>query len=306
MSVKLEHENREEEITRDDDQLDLSKINQGMRRGWIQIERTMTFEFLRNGSKMFAMLLTAAGIFTLFLVIQVISENKGATPPEDSGSYFQNYLGMIDFLILIIATTFFGSIIAEDFEKETGNLLFPKIPKERLLLGRVIARYIYAFFVVAFYYLLVAVTTFIKYEGVPKIVWESMLWAELYLFGVIAFFTLASSLFKRSATAMITGLLAMLILFNLLSMIFMFTGITAEPFYFLTYYANIITACFNMPETRYGEFGFGGPGGAGGPATDATYYQWITPSPIGAILGILIYSIVCFGLAYLIYRRKQN
>lgn len=284
----------------------VDKINIGMRRGWIQIKKTISFEFLRNAKKFMAMLITSAGIFLLFLIIQLISENQGAEAPEDPAVYFQNYLTMITLLVLIIAVTFFGSIIAEDFEKSTGNLLFPKIPKERLLIGRVIARYFYAFLSVAFFYFLVAVTTFIKYEGVPKIVWGSMLWAELYLFGLMAFMTLLSSLFKRTSTAMITGILGILIVFQLFSMIFMFTGITIEPLYFITYYGNIITAWFNMPpvDARYVEMGFGN-----GPAQnfgDATYYQWMTPSAGGAILGIAIYSLICFALAYYLYQRRQN
>ncbi|MHA1612655.1 MAG: ABC transporter permease [Promethearchaeota archaeon] len=285
----------------------VDKVKIGAKRGLIQIKKTIDFEFLRNAKKFMSMLLTSAGIFLLFLIINLISEDQGALAPEDPAEYFQSYLTMTTLLVLIIATTFFGSIIAEDFEKQTGNLLFPKIPKERLLIGRIIARYTYAFLSVAFYYLLVAITTYLKYDGVPKIVWGSMLWAELYLFGLMAFMTLLSSLFKRSSTAMITGILGILIVFQLFSMIFMFTGITAEPFYFITYYGNIITVWFNMPavDARYVEMGFG-HGPAPPELGDATYYQWLTPSAEGAIIGVAIYSIVCFTIAYLLYRRRQN
>ncbi|MHA1777322.1 MAG: hypothetical protein DRO88_04835 [Promethearchaeia archaeon] len=283
------------------------KINIGAYRGWIQIEKTISFEFVRNGKKLLAMIITSAGIFLLSLIIQLIQKNQGMDLPFEALDYFQNYLGMINFLILIIGTTFFGSIIAEDFEKETGNLIFPKIPKERLLLGRFIARYLYAFLSVAFYYLLVAIVTYVEYDGIPKIVWESMLWAEWYLFGIAAFFTMFSSIFKRSSTAMITGILSILIIFNLLSMIFMFSGVTVEPFYFLTYYANIITQWFHMPaaDSRFQEIPFmRGPGAAA--SEGSTYYQWITPSATGAIIGLGIYSIICLTIAYILFKRRQN
>ncbi|MCF2140608.1 MAG: ABC transporter permease [Candidatus Lokiarchaeota archaeon] len=311
MSTQIEHSNNVKSTPKipliEISQLEQTeKIGVGMRRGWIQIKKTVSFEFLRNAKKFMAMLITALGIYLLFLIIQLIQENQGAEMPTEAVDYFQSYLGMIDLLILIIGTTFFGSIIAEDFEKQTGNLLFPKIPKERLLIGRFFARYVYAALSVAFFYLLVGITTFIEYNGVPKIVWGSMLWAEWYLFGVSAFITMLSSMFKRSATAMISGLLLLLIIFNLLSMIFMFTGITAEPLYFLTYYSNIIIEWFNMPadDNRFREIAF--KRGPGVEASDGnTYYQWITPSATGAIVGLLIYAVICLAIAYFVYKRKQ-
>ena len=286
----------------------INKVDVGTRRGLIQVQKTIEFEWSRNAKKLLGMLITGAFIFALFLIIQIITENQSGVSPTDPSEYFQSYLMFIDFLVLIIATTFFGGIIAEDFEKDTANLLFPKIPKNRLLLGRFFARYTYAFISVAFYYFIIAIATFIKLDGVPKVVWGSMLWAELYLFGVVAFFTLLSSLFKRTSTVMITGILGLLIVMHLLELILMYTGITIEPFFFLTYYAKIITAWFDMPavDESSAELPFRmGPGGEGGAVDGNTYLQWITPSATGAIIGVLIFSLISFSIAYIIYRKRQ-
>ncbi len=278
----------------------VEKVDIGVKRGWIQIKKTISFEFLRNATKLLAMLVTAIFIYALFFVIRLITAERSGVEISTSIEYVQNYLTMIDLFILIVAVTFFGSIIAEDFEKDTGNLLFPKIPKERLLIGRYIARYVYGCLSVAFFYLLVGITSLIKYQVVPKELWGSMLWAEFYLFGVSTFITLFSSFMKRSSTAMITGILFILIVFQLLNMIFMFSGITVEPFYFLTYYSNIITAWFDMPlnDDRFREMSFR-------PGMDTTYYQWSTPSPTGAIIGLSIYIIMCLAAAYILYRRRK-
>ncbi|WP_371804194.1 ABC transporter permease [Candidatus Lokiarchaeum ossiferum] len=282
----------------------IEKTKSGAKRSVIQIQKTIEFEFQKNLSKFISMLLTAIGIFLLFLVIELIQSAQGSEVSADPIDYFSGYLMMIDFLILIIAVAFGGGIIAEDFEKDTGNLLFPKIQKDRLLIGRIIARYIYAAMCVIFYYVLIGIATLIIYESLPLIVWESMGWALLYTFAVFSFMILFSSFMKRAASAMIVGMLIVLMVFQLLTMILMFTGVTIEPLFILTYYANIITSWFNMPSERFTEIGFGmGPPGMNdGP----TFMSWATPSATGAIIGMIIYSGVCIAIAYLIYKRRQN
>ena len=279
----------------------------GTKRSILQVRKTITFEFSRNGRRAITSLIISLAIFALTLIIQIIQENQGAPVTDDPAQYFLGYLFMVDFLILIIAATFGGSIIAEDFEKQTGNLLFPKITKDRLLVGRIIARYIYSMAAVTFYYVLVAITTFIKYEGIPKIIWGSLGWALLYTFALLSFVTMFSALMKRSSTAMVSSILIVLMVFQLLTMILMYTGVTVEPFFMLTYYANIIRSWFNMPadDQRFTEFSF--QGGPGGQMTDGnTYMSWSTPSAEGAIIGMLVYSAICLMIAYLVFRRRQN
>ena len=275
----------------------------GAKRSYLQIEKTIKFEFLRNGAKFISMLIMSFLIFALFLIIEIIDENNGAIPTEDPAEYFEGYLFMISFIILIVASTFGGSIIAEDFEKQTGNLLFPKITKDRLLFGRMVTRYTYSALSVIFYYVLVAITTFIKYDGIPKIVWGSLGWALLYTFALLSFVTLFSAIMKRSSSATIYSILIVLIVFQLLTMILMVTGVTIEPFFMLTYYANIITNWFHMPEERYMELPFHrGPEGV----SENTFYSWITPSATGAVIGMLVWSVVCLLIAYIVFRRRQN
>ena len=277
----------------------------GVKRGFVQVKKTITFEFARNGMKAITTLIISFVVYLLFLIIAIIEESQGAPVSEDPADYFKAYLMMIGFLILIITTTFGGSIIAEDFEKQTGNLLFPKITKDRLLVGRFIARYLYSAGAVIFYYVLVAITTFIKYNVIPKIIWGSLGWALLYTFALLSFTTFFSSIMKRSSTAMISTILIVLIVFQLLTMLIMYAGITVEPFFMLTYYESIITRWFNMPnaDERFVELSFDR-----GPLSDsgASYMQWITPSATGAIIGMLVYSAICLIIAYVVFRRRQN
>ena len=87
----------------------------------------------------------------------------------------------------------------------------------------------------------------------------------------------------------------------------MYTGSTVEPFFMLTYYANIIRSWFKMPaeDERFTKFTF--QGGPGGQMTDGnTYMSWSTPNAEGAVIGMLVWSAVCLTIAYLVFRRRQN
>ncbi len=275
----------------------------GTKRSYLQIEKTIKFEFLRTGSKFISMLIMSFAIFALFLIIEIIDEYNGAIVTEDPAKYFEGYLFMISFIILIITSTFGGSMIAEDFEKQTGNLLFPKITKDRLLFGRFVARYIYSAISVTFYYVLVAITTYLKYEAIPKLVWGSLGWALLYTFALLSFVTFFSAIMKRSSSATIYSILIVLIVFQLLTITLRVTGVTIEPVFMLTYFSNIITSWFHMPDERFMETSFDhGPGSAGG----KTFYTWITPSATGAIVGMLVWATICLTIAYLVFRRRQN
>ncbi|MBN2156166.1 MAG: hypothetical protein JW776_08995 [Candidatus Lokiarchaeota archaeon] len=267
-----------------------------------QIWNTMKFEWQRKWSSLLAMIGTAILIFVLNLVIEVLQLNRGGELAATASEYAQSYMGFISLFIYIIGCTFVGSIIVEDFEKSTGNLLFPKITKERLLIGRFTARYIYGFLALLTYYTGVTIITFIRFSVIPVNLYASFLWAAYYLLAVYAFVALFSSFFKRTAGSVIVSLLSLLIVFTMVQSILQFTGITIEPLLFLTYYSNIITYTFNMPEERFQELPFGPPSNP-----DAqTFYRWITPNELGAGIGLMVYTVVLLIAAYIIYEFRQS
>lgn len=64
-----------------------------------------------------------------------------------------------------------------------------------------------------------------------------------------------------------------------------------------------------MPEERFIEASFGpGPGGPGETTVDTgnTYFTWTTPSYTGALVGMIVYSVICIGIAYYLFKKKQN
>ncbi len=271
-----------------------ARVNHTKGRTYRQIWSTIVFDIRRNLKKFIAMALINTFFIVLFLVINVLQDN----PPDEAVDYISSYLSFFSFLMLITAILFGGSIIVEDFEKQTGNLLFPKIERGRLLVGRYIARFSLGSISLTIYYLEIALLTGIGYNTVPVVLWESLVWAILYLHLILSFVVLVSALLNRIATATVTSLLFLLMGFNIVTQILTYTGSTIEPLFILTYYGNIITAWLDMPDPRYREITFG-------PMSERAFRSWTTPSAEGMIIGVIIYSTLLLISAFLIYRRKQ-
>ena len=274
-----------------------ARISNRKRRIIQQILNTVIFDGHRNLKKLLSMTIVNTLFIVLFLIINILQDN----PPTKATDYVLSYLNFFSFLILITAILFGGSIIVEDFEKQTGNLLFPKIERSRLLIGRYIARFSLASLSLILYYIEIAFLTYINYEIVPAIMWESLGWTILYLHLVLSFVVLMSALLNRIATAQVASLLFLLMVFNIITQILMYSQSTIEPLFILTYYGNIITAWFNMPDPRYREIPrIPGPLGNG-----IKFYSWATPSALDAIIGMILYSTILLVLSYILYRRKQ-
>ena len=288
----------ERQIQSNDIPIRKSKI--GKKMAFIQISDTMNFELKRNKKKVLMMLIFFGCIFLLFLLVQQLQEYAGSELPEDPLTYISSYLSMIGMVIIISSSLFAGSIIADDYQKGTRNLLFPKIGKTRLLIGRIIILFLLNSLCISFYYMLISIITFIKYAMIPISILESLGWALFYCFTLFSFVTFISSFMKSTSYSIIVSILLLLIVFTMLDSVLMFTGITEyiEPFFLITYYENIIIHCFDMPDPRYGS------PIPSGPLSEFT--TWLTPSAQGAFTGMLIYSAILLICAYIFFRIRQK
>jgi ABC-type transport system involved in multi-copper enzyme maturation permease subunit len=274
----------------------------GLKRNFSQIGDTITFEFKKNLMNFILMLLVFSLIFLIFVIVQELQYSQGVKLPDNPVDYITTYLEMFGFMIIISTATFAGSIIAEDFQKQTGNLLFPKISKSRLLIGRIISRYALNVISVCFYYILIGIITFIKYSEIPVVLWASMGWALIYTFALFTFVTFISSIMKSTSVSIIVSILFLLIVFNLIIMILRFTGLNVEPLFILTYYEGIVLYSLAMPDPRYIYLDLQPPG-TGEPIT---FKQWLTPTIPASLLGMAIYISIFLILAYFLYKRRQS
>lgn len=271
----------------------------GLTRSVTQVLDTIQFEFVRNFKKIMIVLLLYTGIFGLFFIIDQISISRGMELPAESLDYFMGYLGMINFLIYISAATFGGSIIVVDYEKLTGHLIFPKISKDRLLLGRFIAAYGMNALVVLYYYVLSFLATASKYDEMPDHIWDSMGLALLFTLAVLSFVVLWSSLMRTTTAAVVMSIMLLLIVFTIISSI-MQVATQAEPIFLLNYYGNTISTVFDMPDPRYMDMTVGIS------ETDTiTLRTWLTPSISTACYGMLTYTAICLIIAYIRFKTRQ-
>jgi ABC-2 type transport system permease protein len=267
----------------------------------MQVFDTIYFEFQKNFKKTMILFVLNTVLFALFLIVQEVQEYQGVEPPEKAVAYISSYLAMISFLVMISAIAFGGSIISVDFEKQTGNIIFPKISRSRLLLGRFIAMYTLNALVILYYYVIVSLTTYIKYDELPVKIWTHLGWTLMYTLLVLSFVTFFSSFMRSTSATVVMSIMMLLILFDIIVSILMVTGSAIEPLFSITYFGSIINYSFNgLPEERFMEQII--PIGEGDPLI---FRIWLTPSVNAALYGMLIYTAALLIFAYLLFKRRQ-
>ena len=270
----------------------------------IQIGDTIFFEFRKNLKKLLFLLgFTAVFIYLNMFLVKGLMADLGIEDPETIKDYVSQQFAFFSTLLTISAAAFFGSIIVEDAEKRTGNIMFPKIGKDRLIVGRFIAIYLMFSFLILIYYASVVLTALSIYsDPIPKELWESFGWALFYALALSSFVTFISSISKSVNISVVLSILFLLIVFDIGTTIIMFSGSKIEPLFILTYHSNIITAVFDFPEQRYIEMDIY----QGFEQLEGNIYRiWITPSVEGAFWALLIYTVGSLLLAYIFYRRKD-
>jgi ABC-type transport system involved in multi-copper enzyme maturation permease subunit len=290
-------------MTYQTDQFNQSSLQNASNRGFIQIFATIGFELRKNLKKFLILLILVGVFFGLSLYLTTLQESRSEMeryPTPDR--YIQSFLGLLGMLIMIIATTFGGSSLVIDFQEDTGNLLFPLIPRGRLMLGRMIANLILASSLVFSYYFGIGIVTLILYEELVVGFWISLGWAVLYTLMLLSFVTFVSSFMKRTSAVVVMCLILFLIIFDIIIGILSFTEV--EPWFIPTYYAMIISQSLAMPDPRYFDMSLGDIGGE--VDFDFSLRQWLTPSPAIAAIGMVVFTLIFLILGYIIYRNRQK
>ena len=274
------------------------------RRTTSQIFDTIKFELTRNKKKL---LLILSIFFVVFAIFFAYNLNTYSDPsiliPALSNQYIQTYLDLINIMILVLAVVFGASIIVEDFEKQTGNLVFPNSTKFRLLAGRTISAFILGSLSIILYYALIGLDTYWRYSALPIEYLYSFFWAELYFFMLLSFVILVSSLSRSSSLTIILVILLVLVFFTIIERLMSFAGYTDEPLFILSYFGNIITQILTYPASRKVTANLDFRGTTGG--VRRSFVSWLTPDPLGALLFMVGYSVVFLILGYLFFERRQ-
>lgn len=273
--------------------------------GILPILHTIVFEMKKQKKKFYFFF--SITILIVFLVGYLLILIPGNLLDNTFIGFFSGGLGFIQFLSLFSACLFFSGIICSEFYERTGFIVFPKINKYRLIVGKYLGNLILVVSIIAIYYFLLGLLGFWYYGPALNIrVFYSFGFAVLYVIMLSSFVTFFSSFMKNINLTIIITLIILLIGFNIAdSFVTLFFREAFEPLYSLAYLGNLISSIlqYPFPDPRYVEFSFGGMGPGGG--GEFTIGTWITPSIEMGITLFIVYIVVFFLLAAYLFKRRQ-
>ncbi|MFX1592956.1 MAG: hypothetical protein ACFFCL_09700 [Promethearchaeota archaeon] len=267
---------------------------------------TIIFEIKKQRKKFYFFSLISIIVAVLLgYVLQLI---PGYLLSDTQTEFFNNGLQFISFITLFAACLFFSGIICSEFDKKTGFIVFPKINKYKLILGKYFGNLILVVAIITLYYFILGILGIFYYGGPINIrFFYSYGIAILYVIALSSFVTFFSSFMRSVNLTIISTLIILLIGFNIADQIVtLIFAESFEPLYSLAYLGNLITGIleYPFPDPRYSEFSFSGigPGGIGG---DFTLGRWVTPSIEMGISLLIVFIIVYFALAAYLFKRRQ-
>jgi ABC-type transport system involved in multi-copper enzyme maturation permease subunit len=192
----------------------------------------MTKHFKRK--RLFIVGALALLIPLLFLIIHFFSKVDSADEFASISLVFMN------FLVVISGAMFAGDAVSSEFEKKTGLMLFPT-PQSRVSIfaGKYLAALAATLMIVSIYYLIVTIEVIGLFGigEVPLGLLKSYFVAVLYASSAVSIIYFFSSIFKKTAISTLIGFFFLFMILPILSAIL---SIKVEPWFIVTYSANLI------------------------------------------------------------------
>ena len=232
-------------------------------------------------------------LFILTGLIPYLSISTHPGLPPNQAEYFFSGIMFYLFMVIISVGIFFSGLICTEYQKKTGLTVFPLINKLKLIIGKFIANYIVVIAISIIYYSFMGIFSYYFYGG-PTLytIFISFSFLILYLLALASITTFVSSLMPSPLPvfAIITGylLLGGYVIDPLLRSL----GANLEPIYSISYLYYIVQ------YTIYPNF-------AAIERFDEYSKIWWFPTAESATIMLIIYAIVFFSLAYLIFKSKQ-
>ncbi len=272
------------------------------------VVHTIVFEIRKQRKKFYFFSIIA--IIVAVLSGYILQLFPGNLLSSTQAEFFNSGLGFISFITLFAACLFFSGIICSEFDKKTGFIVFPKINKYKLILGKYLGNLILVAIIITLYYVIIGLLGLFYYGGSINIrLAYSYGIALLYVIALSSFVTFFSSFMKSVNITIISTLILLLIGFNIADQIVTLVfGDAFEPLYSMVYLGNLITGIlqYPFPDPRYLEITFGGGGGRfGPPGGHFTFGQWITPAIGVGITLLIVYIVAFFVFAALLFKRRQ-
>lgn len=270
------------------------------------IYHTIIFEMKKQKKKLY--FFTVITILVAVLTAYILPLFPDFPLSNTQAEFFNSGLNFILFITLFAACLFFSGIICSEFNKRTGFIVFPKINKYKLIIGKYLGNLILVVFIVAVYYFILGLFGFLYYGGPINIrIFYSFGFAVLYVIALSSFVTLFSSFMKNVNITIIITLVILLMGFNIADQIVnLIYAESFEPLYSLAHLGKLITSVLvnPFPTLRYDVIPIPGMG-PGMMGADFSFGTWITPSIFMGTTLLLVYIVACFLLAAILFKRRQ-
>ena len=209
--------------------------------------------------------------------------------------YSSWWAGSITFVIILSGIFYGGDAISGEFQNKTGYFLVANpLRRSSIYIGKWLGAFI-ASIIMLGVFAAITIGNGVYYFGlnVPYQLWDSLLFALLYLIAVLGFTFFFSSLFKSTSMSILVTAILFLFAFTLIQTLV--EGLVKiEPWFLITYGAQIITNVLIDPYPTTTTQGFG--------PNAFTSYAASIPEGIAILLA---YFAVTAVLGLLLFERKE-
>ncbi len=219
----------------------------------------------------------------------------------DEGEFFRYEITFFRFFIIFVSCFFFSDIVCSEFANKTGYILFPKINKYKLIVGKYIANLSIIIFLVIIHYLTLNIPVMVIYDTVIPESYISLGIAIFYTITLSALILLFSTIMPKANLTTIIVILIYLVGFPVLEQVLTAINQEIEPIFSLNFIGNLIN--FAIPGyVLEGQRWFW------------VYYAgdllppvkvWRTPTMEVGILIMSLYIAVSFLFTFLALKRKE-
>ena len=181
-------------------------------------------------------------VIAIELLILVIPKVLGEGYP-DNVMTMANTLSIGPTFAVIASIFFAGDVIAGEFERKTGYILFSNpIKRTTVVTGKYLACFAATALILLALYGITTASLLGIYHQVPLEVWESFAYCLLYVGGVLAMALFFSSILRGSMGASLSTFFLMFMIFPILQGVLVMTG--HDPWFILTYAGGIVSEVY--------------------------------------------------------------
>ncbi len=282
----------------------MEKFEDGLKFAYLEVKpviHTFVFELKKQWKKFVGFLVISVLIVVLQSFILYALFSDSLLPTTHSDYLSGGLIFLTSFIILFASCFFFAGIICAEFSDKTGYILFPKINKYKLIIGKYLGNLFLEAGVIAIFYFLVGFLSYFFYDQFSGTLliryFISFVFAFLYMIAMSSFVTFFSSFMRSVNVTIVSTILILFIGFNISQMFLMMLAPEIEPIYSLSYISTLITSILliEFPDPNYSEISL----------QNFTFRTWLTPTIEMGLLVLFLYITIGFILAAYLFKRRQ-